>query len=198
MVYGETLRAAAPGVHGQHPGTLGRAFKGDIAASIRRLRNPRAICGHLADCCLDVRPQGLEDHCQIYQRQNQCTHGKKSFQLDNGCPKSTGPKQPELSQPTGSKALPISKPKPASKVLGPRQQVKSAAALIKKENSSVAANRAPADQSNAGHSSKAVLSSKAKAPRLSSCEKCHTCLRPSLKKGCVWTKRGREREITML
>lgn len=115
---------------------------------------------------------------------------KKTFGLDKGYPKSKRIKTAQQpSQPTESEAVPFSKPKPARKKLGPRQQVKAAAAAIEKENSSGAANMASADQPTADQSSKAGQSSKAtKAPRLPKCGKCHHCLRPTLKKGCIWIK----------
>ena len=114
---------------------------------------------------------------------------KKTFGLD-GFPKSRKQrtaKQAGLSQ--SAEAEPFSKPKAAKKKAGPRQQAKTAAIQPEKENQSAAANQIPLPSSDASQSSKASRSRQAPVgPKLDKCGKCHTCLRPKLKKGCIWIK----------
>lgn len=87
------------------------------------------------------------------------------------------------SQPVQAEAAPFTKPQPARKKAGPRQQARVASALTGQENSSAAANQQQQQPASAAAASKP--SSAPKSQHMRRCGSCANCLRPQAKKVCL-------------
>jgi len=116
---------------------------------------------------------------------------KRVLGLDAGYPKSKRSKtaqQPEAGQAgpsAGPEAEPFSKPKAKGAKLGPRQQIKAAAAATADmENSSAADNAMPDAKSQAAPKQPRVP----KPSKLEKCQQCRHCKNPKLKQGCLWIR----------
>ncbi|KAL3160737.1 hypothetical protein ABBQ32_010647 [Trebouxia sp. C0010 RCD-2024] len=88
------------------------------------------------------------------------------------------------SQPVEAEAAPFTKPQPARKKTGPRQQARAVAATAEpeQENSSAASNKQPGARP-AASASKPVTAPKSQQMR--QCGTCTNCLRPHWKKACL-------------
>ena len=87
------------------------------------------------------------------------------------------------SQPVQAEAAPFTKPQPARKKAGPRQQARVASALTGQENSSAAANQQQQQPASAAAANKP--SSAPKSQHMRRCGSCANCLRPQAKKVCL-------------
>ena len=88
------------------------------------------------------------------------------------------------SQPVQAEAAPFTKPQPARKKAGPRQQARVASALTGQENSSAAANQQQ-QQQPASAAAANKPSSAPKSQHMRRCGSCANCLRPQAKKVCL-------------
>ena len=98
------------------------------------------------------------------------------------------PQAAAAAQSVEAEALPFSKPKPARRKIGPRQQAKAAAVEAGQENSSAAANAKPSAEPRAPMGKPIAVKT---AQRMRKCGECANCLRPASKKVCLRNQQQR-------
>ena len=130
-------------------------------------------------------------HSRVQDRWGNSIARKKVFGLDAGYPRSNRSKTAQQSEagqagPSAQpEAEPFSKPKAKGAKLGPRQQIKAAAAAAaNKDNSSATDNAMPGAKSQAAPKRPRVF----KISKLEKCHQCRHCKNTKLKQGCLWIR----------